>query len=69
MHDWVALSVTVAELVAVTPCYQDILSVIRIMESIELKVKKHMILKLTTKVQRNWHTFRVLMKEPTVKMQ
>ncbi len=44
MHSCVTLSVTEAELVSGTHCAQDMLYIMRVLESMGLKVKKPMIL-------------------------
>ena len=58
MQQSVTLSVTKAELVAATSCAQDMLFIMRVLESIGLKVKKPMILKVNNKGKKglvnNW---------------
>jgi hypothetical protein len=58
MQDCVTLSVTEAELVAATHCAQDMLFVMRVLESKKLKVKKPMILEVDNKgakdLAHNW---------------
>ncbi len=58
MQDCVTLSVTEAELVAATQCAQDMLFVMRVLESMDLKVKKPMILEVDNKgakdLAHNW---------------
>ena len=58
MQQSVTLSVTEAELVAATSCAQDMLFIMRVLESIGLKVKKPMILKVDSKgtkdLANNW---------------
>jgi hypothetical protein len=58
MQDCVTLSVTEAELVAATQCAQDMLFVMRVLESMDLKVRKPMILEVDNKgakdLAHNW---------------
>jgi hypothetical protein len=58
MQGCVTLSVTEAEYVSATECAQDMLFVMRVLESIGLKVKKPMILKIDNKgamdLTNNW---------------
>ena len=58
MQQSVTLSVTEAELVAATSCAQEMLFIMRVLESIGLKVKKPMILennnKGTKDLANNW---------------
>jgi len=58
MQDCVTLSVTEAELVAATQCAQDMLFVMRVLESMDLKVKKPMIREVDNKgakdLAHNW---------------
>ena len=58
MQDCVTLSVTEAELVAATQCAQDMLFVMIVLESMDLKVKKPMILEVDNKgakdLAHNW---------------
>lgn len=58
MQNCVTLSVTEAELVSATTCAQDMLFVMRVLESIGLKVKKPMILQVDNKgakdLAHNW---------------
>ena len=54
----VTLSVTEAELVSATQCAQDMLFIMRVLESVGLKVQKPMILKVDNKgavdLANNW---------------
>ena len=58
MQQSVTLSVTEAELVAATSCVQDMIFIMRVLESIGLKVKKPMILQVDNKgakdLANNW---------------
>ena len=58
MQGCVTLSVTEAELVSATHCAQDMLFIMRVMESIGLKVKKPMVLQVDNKgamdLSNNW---------------
>jgi hypothetical protein len=58
MQKCVTLSVTEAELVSATPCAQDMIFVMRLLESIGLKVKKPMVLEVNNEgvkdLTENW---------------
>jgi hypothetical protein len=65
MQQCVTLSVTEAELVSATTCAQDMLFVMRLLESVGLKVKKTMILEVVNKGAKdlieNWSVGDMLM--------